>query len=272
MQSWTFFHDEQRGGARDWARSLTIPALDGLELVCAGFSKHVFPLHAHAEYVIGVVQSGAKATQVGRTSTVAGPGQLTLFNPYEEHASKGADTSWTFTAFYPTDKLVEKWFGRAVSLAGPVVEDALGAKIIGDLYERLRAPCSRLAAEISFVEAMSHFVCRHARDQVNVPVRTHDRIFRARELLTAEPDASLTRLAQEAGLPPATFLRGFRKQFGCTPRVYATARRIAAAKQALKSGSSVADVAADFGFCDQGHFTRVFRRWTGATPGSFARG
>jgi AraC-like DNA-binding protein len=113
---------------------------------------------------------------------------------------------------------------------------------------------------------------RHARDSVEVVARSHDRIFRARELLAVEPEVSLTRLAREAGLPPATFLRNFRKQFGCTPRVYATARRIAAAKHALKSGRPVADVALDFGFCDQGHFTRVFRRWTGATPGTFARG
>ena len=39
-----------------------------------------------------------------------------------------------------------------------------------------------------------------------------------------------------------------------------------------QSGASLADIAADSGFADQSHMSRVVRRLTGLTPLRFARG
>jgi AraC-like DNA-binding protein len=262
----------------EWSRPVTSAALDGLELVHAQFTSHVFPLHAHAEYVIGAVLSGAKASQIGSRSMVAGPGHLTLFNPYEEHASAGIGDSWEFTALYPKPELVEKWFGPGVHLAGKVLEDGLGAYLIRRLYRILSRDISALEAETAFVETMTYFIERHGAcddgasslgfdDPSDVGIR------HARDCIDSEPlrGLSLAKLARTAKMQPASFLRAFRREYGCTPRVYATARRLALAKQALRAGQSLATVAADFGFCDQAHFTRVFHRWTGMTPKTFRR-
>src|SRR5437764_15317455 len=79
---------------REWSRTIVCPILDGLELVHARFATHTFPLHAHAEMVIGAVLHGAKRSRVGRKDVEIGPGMLTLFNPYEEHTSAGITGSW----------------------------------------------------------------------------------------------------------------------------------------------------------------------------------
>jgi len=47
--------------------------------------------------------------------------------------------------------------------------------------------------------------------------------------------------------------------------------RISRAKEMLKAGALIADVASACGFSDQSHFTRTFSSLTGVTPGTWRR-
>jgi AraC-like DNA-binding protein len=47
-------------------------------------------------------------------------------------------------------------------------------------------------------------------------------------------------------------------------------RRLALARAAIASGTSLADAAATAGFADQSHMTRHFKRAYGLTPGRWA--
>ncbi len=66
--------------------------------------------------------------------------------------------------------------------------------------------------------------------------------------------------------------RRCRSRYGAAPRELATNARVERAKTLLRRGLSVAETAATCGFCDQSHFDRVFRRYTGLTPSAFAAG
>jgi AraC-like DNA-binding protein len=46
---------------------------------------------------------------------------------------------------------------------------------------------------------------------------------------------------------------------------------VQASKDQLAAGRAVGEVAADLGFADQSHFTRVFRRHVRTTPARFQR-
>jgi AraC-like DNA-binding protein len=252
--------------------------LDGLELVHACFATHTFPLHAHAEMVIGAVLQGAKRSRVGRKDVEIGPGMLTLFNPYDEHTSAGVTGSWTFIGFYPSPTLVARWFAdlggspEQIRLSRAVCRDTAGAARILALHRALSGDLSPLQAEAGLVEALAYFLTRHGTLSANISGVVEPGIRRAREQLDCDlsGQTGLAELAAVAGLPTVKLLRAFRRAFGCTPHVYSTARRIAAAKNALCRGDAIAEVATRFGFCDQSHFTRVFHRWTGTSPGRFA--
>jgi AraC-like DNA-binding protein len=96
-------------------------------------------------------------------------------------------------------------------------------------------------------------------------------IEKVRERLADSPEAniSLSELADEAGTSPTMLLRSFTKAVGCTPHTYQIARRVYRSRQLLRSGSTIAETALLCGFFDQSHFTRVFKRWTGATPARY---
>lgn len=88
--------------------------------------------------------------------------------------------------------------------------------------------------------------------------------------LTSE--LTVSSLADEAGLSPAHFARAFRASTGLPPYQYIVTRRLDEARAALqRPGARVSEIALRFGFADQAHFTRLFRRRFGVTPGQFAK-
>ncbi len=79
-------------------------------------------------------------------------------------------------------------------------------------------------------------------------------------------------MADEVGLSAWHFCRAFRAATGRTPRAHVTACRIEEAKRLLAEGTlPLAQVAQACGFADQAHFTTVFSRHAGATPGAWRK-
>lgn len=83
---------------------------------------------------------------------------------------------------------------------------------------------------------------------------------------------TLEELSNEASVHPVHLSRVFRR---CTREgigEYVHRLRIrSACEQMLKPDTSLTEVALEKGFADQSHFTRVFRRVTGMSPGMFRR-
>lgn len=90
-------------------------------------------------------------------------------------------------------------------------------------------------------------------------------------------DLSLNDLALVAGLSKFHFSRMFKQAFGMTPHRYLMKCRIERAATALKqnvlkqNGLTIAQVAHQFSFADQSHFTRVFKQVKGVTPKQFLK-
>ena len=96
---------------------------------------------------------------------------------------------------------------------------------------------------------------------------------RMRELL-AESSADtihFATLAREVGLSRFGALRAFKRQFGLPPHAYHLSMRLGLARRSLRRGRRPAEVAAEFGFVDQSHLTRHFRRVFGIPPAEYAR-
>lgn len=84
-------------------------------------------------------------------------------------------------------------------------------------------------------------------------------------------DHSMRDLAQLTGLNPRYLIRLFRQQTGLTPHRYLTALRVRRSQDLLLTGHPLSSVAADLGFSDQAHFTRVFKAHVQVSPGEFRR-
>lgn len=86
--------------------------------------------------------------------------------------------------------------------------------------------------------------------------------------LSAPP--ALAALARRLGFHTNTFIRLFKEATGRTPQAFFTALRIDhACIRLCGSTTSIKEIAAETGFCDACHFSRVFRRICGVSPARF---
>lgn len=83
---------------------------------------------------------------------------------------------------------------------------------------------------------------------------------------------TLRDLSQLVGLSEFHLQRSFRKTCGVSPQKWIMHRRITRAKQMIRGGEPLAQVAAAAGFSSQSHMSRAFRDSLGTTPGAFRRG
>ena len=136
-----------------------------------------------------------------------------------------------------------------------------------------------LAMVEAVTAAVGHLLVRHAGIEQRRPARILGGLSavakrRVLELIHAALDARLTieTLAGEAGLSPAHFARAFRESLGQPPHQYLLALRLERARRLLETThASLSDVAQRAGFADQAHFTRLFKRAFGVTPGAMVR-
>jgi AraC-like DNA-binding protein len=83
----------------------------------------------------------------------------------------------------------------------------------------------------------------------------------------ATVDAVATRL----GVSREGFSRTFVKRHGMPPHAYWLMHRLNRARDLLRAGQPIADVAFETGFADQSHLGRWFKRAFGITPGLYRR-
>jgi AraC-like DNA-binding protein len=97
---------------------------------------------------------------------------------------------------------------------------------------------------------------------------------RAKEVLGSNLDGSLALkdVAQECGLSASHFARAFRVSTGKAPHAWLLEQRVVVAKTLMADRQlPLAEVAIAAGFADQSHFTRVFTRQVGTSPGAWRR-
>jgi len=82
----------------------------------------------------------------------------------------------------------------------------------------------------------------------------------------------LSDLAAIAGVHPVYLARAFRSYYGRSINKYLLGLRLEFARKLLAGGEmSLSDIAAETGFCDQGHFSKNFKRFYGVSPGEYRK-
>lgn len=124
-----------------------------------------------------------------------------------------------------------------------------------------------------------HLVKHYAAGQT-VPVRlyrgglTKQRLRRATEFMAEhlQRDVTLGEIANAVGVSRFHFARQLKQSTGFAPHQYLVQMRIERAKQLLSATTlPIIEIAHATGFRAQSHFTAVFRRHVGVTPGQFRR-
>ena len=107
-----------------------------------------------------------------------------------------------------------------------------------------------------------------------VDVKHKDTIYKAIHYMKRNFTGKLTleETARYVGFSPTYFSKVFKDEMGVTFNGYLGSLRVEHSKTLLLSGDiSVGDVCAAVGFEDQSYFIKVFRKYTGVTPGKYRK-
>jgi len=238
--------------------------------------RHV---HPHARFVL--VLKGALTEIRGDDTGTYGPSTVLFRRADEPHAyvvAKGG-------AICLIVDIDPAWIDRARAHA-PVLarSTAFRSGFIVHLAHRLhgefglRDEVSRLAIESIALGVLAEASRRVSR-AVERPAPAW--LQHARSLVErhfAEP-LSLTAIAAQVGVHPGSptrlppwgprpvhLARSFRRAYQTTCAGYVRQLRIEFARRELAGGASLSTIAMAAGFCDQSHFTRLFKQYTGLTP------
>lgn len=259
------------------------PGLDGVDLLHARYTRHVFSRHSHDGYALGLIEDGALRFNYQHRDHTAAPGDINLVVPGETHDGRGANEhGWAYRMLYLDPVLVRK---AATGLHAPsglpdfsggVLHDPELAHLIHKAHVYLARPDSTLLQKDSLLlRLLTLWIHRHAQKCGTIPRMgtEHQAVRRAKEYLKAQCNHNprLENLAQAVGLSPFHLLRVFARATGQTPHEFLIQQRVDKARHLLASTLPLARIAADCGFSDQSHMTRLFRRQHGLTPGNYRK-
>jgi AraC-like DNA-binding protein len=234
--------------------------------------------HFHPQLSFGAVIAGETRANYGGRQRLLRQGDLVLIAPHVVHSCNPiARQPRSYHMLYVDEawclEYVSRSHGR--SLAGvcgnvSVIRDS-------GLFVRYLEFVTSLA-DMGAAEAAAQLRClltaaidsSHPAAPLSQCPQPAERIKRAL-LDSIESPATLDELARAFGCRKETLIRVFRRAFHITPHAFVNNVRIEQAKQRLKVGEKIADVAADLGFSDQAQLHRTFVSYTASTPGQYRR-
>lgn len=228
--------------------------------------------HVHADARFVLVLAGAITEIRGDDTHTYGASTLLFRSAGEPHAYVvsragatclvvGVDASWLARARVHAPVLEQSTAFRG----GFVLH--LAHRLHGEF--RLRDEVSRLAIESLALGVLAE-ASRRAAKASDRPAPGW--LQRARALVDAQfaRPLPLVEVARHVGVHPVHLARTFRQVHQITFAGYVRHVRIEFARRELAvSGAPLGDIAVAAGFCDQSHFSRLFKRYTGQTPADY---
>lgn len=235
-----------------------------------------------AHFIVAHLRNPARinARWNGRwTRTRSAPGSIMIVPAHQETFWDWQGDLWELQLLLDADLLTRaasEFIGRPVELVDGIgVRDPEIWDIARAAEREISSPkvASRLFADILAQRLALALLRGHSnagRPVAERPTRiARHRLRRAIEFIESElaNDLPLSAIADAAGLSEGHFARGFKESTGLTPHRFLLERRLARAKELLRSTEmTVARIAAETGFSSQSHLATAMRECSGVTP------
>ena len=236
--------------------------------------------HSHEHFSIGAITAGCSTYLHEQSECQVSAGTVVLMNPGDVHACNPLDDQpWSYLMLYvetPWLTDLQHQLGFSPDLAFrrfsiTHVDDAdlfAGLKglydvLVDDQHDILR----KHSAAVEFFTDVQQRL--NPGDQ---PLREPNfKLERAAEYIRDNFTQllKLEDICAAAQLSPSYLIRAFKQHYGMTPHAFVLNQRIQFARERLRRGKLIADVALEAGFADQAHFQRVFKQHLAATPGQY---
>lgn len=242
--------------------------------------KVCYSRHSHEFFSIGAITHGHSTYLHEKSRQRIDTGTVVLMNPGDVHACNPIDDQpWSYVMFYvDTQWLTTLQHDAGLDrntgfqpLAATHSHDPALFRGLNNLFATLADPQAdtlhKHTTTLSFFNAMHDTLGGAAQRPGKLP----SRLERAAEYIddNFKQAIKLDDICNAANLSPSYLIRAFEQRYHMTPHAYLINRRIQHAREQLRQGRLIADIAHETGFADQAHFQRVFKKHLAATPGQY---
>ncbi|EJL91837.1 DNA-binding domain-containing protein, AraC-type [Herbaspirillum sp. CF444] len=263
------------------------PALPFFEGRRAVGSVSCYTPHTHPTFSIGIVDAGTSVFSLPGRETPIRPGDVVLIAANEVHSCNPAQReSWSYRMFHIDQEwlcalLDEAGMSPRMALVSQVLRSPQACALMNKISDAMRDGEDALQKETVLVDALCELFaafCTPSSDEMH---DAHTGSAQADSDLQPAHDylqhhccdkITLDTLAQLAGTGRYQLIRQFRRRYGMTPHALQIDMRINLARDFLRRGASLADIAYRTGFADQSHFHRAFKARVAATPAQYQLG
>lgn len=246
-----------------------ITELDSIEVLKVVNQKVAFPKHYHETYCITLIESGLEAIQAEGATIISEKGIITITNPCEVHANPIVDKDMvnSFTTIYLSPDIVEYYLGKKDLIFSH--QQFLNIESIRSFRETVK---TIKQANIEKMESnLGSLVHSFKREEKSITENTKYSNRQWKELMLLIENSlrnkiTLDFLSRFINMNKYNFAKEFRLKFGLSPINYIIMRRIFKAKQLIVKSTNLTQLAYEFSFSDQAHFSKQFKRFVGMSP------
>lgn len=246
--------------------------MQGFRLIEATYpAGSKLPKHSHQCACFSLMLQGGM-TENYRSRTLESKAQTVGFNAaHEEHSNAISKNGARFLILEIDQNITERL---------PKLEGRFGSSDVfrGGELTWLGLRLSRETSHFDEVSSLAvealglEMIATLYRMKIKRSDRVPQWLAEARDLIHAEfaEPLSVSKIADSVGVHSVHLARTFRKHYHASIGEYVRRLRIESAQRDISSTDlSLAEVALRSGFYDQGHLSRVFKRFTGLTPGAY---
>ncbi|MCU4412887.1 AraC family transcriptional regulator [Acinetobacter sp. WU_MDCI_Axc73] len=261
------------------------PRMPYVETRKACRSRICYKSHSHTTFSIGAVDQGrSRFSSYLHAAVEIESGSIVAIPAYVEHSCNPLpEQAWSYQMMHLDlnwlkqlieESLVDRISSDIPELKPEIIKNIETYQHFCQLNQALfDADKTILEKEQLLVETLVQIIFPSLQWSVlveNSYLQPHlrklvDIIFRQETFL------SLEQLANYSGISRYAIIRLFKRNFGLTPHAFQLNLQINHARELLKKGRPITDIAYDLGFTDQSHFHRVFKSLTGVTPKQYQK-
>ncbi|MBN1186280.1 MAG: AraC family transcriptional regulator [Bacteroidales bacterium] len=230
--------------------------------------SNVFPVHFHSSYILGVIELGEREFTYRGETSILKPDDIFIVQPFEPHSGKSVDNSdhsykvisLNLNASYYFPKLVlhQTDLGNKIKEFHALAEYEHSSIQLISLYDEIILQLRKFSVE-------NYTAC--------IDENTSSKISLAKQFIenNCMRDISLKEISSVACLSEFHFNRIFHRCYGLSPYAYYIVCKMKKSQKVILEQKSVIETTYDIGFFDQSHFTKLFKKHIGVTPGKYLR-
>ena len=251
-----------------------ITDLDGLEVLNVSNQKSSFPKHFHETFCVSLIHDGIEAIQMEDNLLYTEKGYISINNPYEIHANPIVEKTITnsFTTLYLSPDLVNSILNQKdVAFS----HQQMTNKGLVETFMRISKNIKqRFLPEIE--QDLSHLLNTFKIGSNGILDQKKYSNSKWRDVLLfidhhLESKISLEVLAKFMNMEKFTFAKEFREKYGLSPINYFMMKKIFRIKGSITKTTNLTQLAYQFDFSDQAHFSKQFKRYIGLSPSAYKK-